>query len=204
MHYLNYTVSLEPLIAVIVGVFNYQQPRDKLSKPFLVYLFLLTILEITALYLSINYINNHIIYNILDICTALLFLYLFWVERNKLFWLIFILILIFSIGNLLVNDPLIYKEKNYFLIYLFVGIASILFISISNSSNLPISIDSFRFWFYAGFIIISFSTLNLSILFPRIMVLNHSNILAKYFSFFNFIASTLQYLCFSIAFLCKK
>jgi hypothetical protein len=39
MLYLNYTVSLEPLIAVIVGVFNYQQLRDKLSKPFLVYLF---------------------------------------------------------------------------------------------------------------------------------------------------------------------
>jgi hypothetical protein len=44
----------------------------------------------------------------------------------------------------------------------------------------------------------------LFIFFPRIMVLNPSNILVKYFSFFNFIISTLQYLCFSIAFLCKK
>ena len=126
----------------------------------------------------------------------------FGLKETKYFVSFFFLILIFSIGNFLVNDPFIFKEKNYFLIYLFVGIVSILFISIS--SKLPISFDSFRFWFYAGFIIASFSTLNLFIFFPRIMVLNPSNILVQYFSFFNFIISTLQYLCFSIAFLCKK
>ncbi len=204
MRILQYIVTLEILFPLFFGLLNFKRFGDKIAKPFFIYICFITILEIIALYLSLNSINNHFVYNILDICTILLFLCLFWIEKNKSFWILFFLILIFSIGNLLINNPFVFKEKNYFIIYLFVGIASILFISISITSNMPLTFDSFRFWFYAGFIITSFSTLNLFIFFPRIMVLNPSNILVKYFSFFNFIISTLQYLCFSIAFLCKK
>jgi hypothetical protein len=89
MRILQYIVTLEILFPLFFGLLNFKRFGDRIAKPFLVYIYFLTILEIIALYLSVNNITNHIVYNILDICTVLLFLYLFWFERNKIFCLIF-------------------------------------------------------------------------------------------------------------------
>jgi hypothetical protein len=204
MHYLHNTVIFEPLIPVIIGFFNYQRLRDKLSKPFLLYLILLSILEIVCLYLSFQSKSNHFFYNLIDLITIIFFTYIFWIERNKILVLVLGLVFIFSLLNFLFKDPFFFNEMNYSLIHISVGFTSLFYISMSVTSKNSLSFDSFRFWFFSGFLISSLTTINLYIFLPRIILLDPSHVLVQYYSFFNFIASTLQYLCFSIAFLCKK
>ncbi len=204
MRYLHYIVIFEALIPVILGVFYYKRLRDKLSKPFLLYLSLLSILEIISLCLSLRSISNHLFYNLLDLLTIIFFTYIFWIEENKILFSLLALAFIGSFFNFLFRDPFSFKEMNYFLIYLLVGFISLLFISMSVTSKISISFDSFRFWLFSGFLITSLTTINLYIFLPRIILLDPSHVLVQYYSFFNFIISTLQYLCFSIAFLCKK
>ena len=204
MYYLHYIASFEAIIPDIIGVFNFQQLRDKLSKPFLLYLILLSILEFISLYLSLHSISNHFFYNLLDLLTIIFFTYIFWIEENKIIVSLLAFALVGSFLNFFFRDPFTFKELNYYLIYLLVGIISLLYIAVSVTSKNSISFDSFRFWLFSGFLITSLTTINLYIFQPRIMLLSPSHILVQYYSFFNFIISTLQYLCFSIAFLCKK
>lgn len=204
MRYLHYTVTFEALIPVIIGFFNYQRLRDKFSKPFLLYLIFLSILEIVSLYLSLQSRSNHIFYNLLDLITIVFFTYIFWIEGNKVLVSLLGLVFVFSLLNFLFRDPFFFKEMNYYLIYLSVGFISLLSISMSVITKTVLSFDSFRFWLFSGFLITSLTTINLYIFLPRIILLDPSHILVQYYSFFNFIISTLQYLCFSIAFLCKK
>lgn len=204
MHYLHNIVIFEPLIPVIIGFFKYQQLRDKLSKPFLLYLILLSILEIVSLYLSLQSISNHIIYNIIDLLTIIFFTYIFWIEENKIIVSLLTFAFVFSLVNFFYRDPFFFNEMNYSLIYISVGFTSLFFISMSVTSKISLSLDSFRFWLFSGFLITSLTTINLYIFLPRIILLDPSHVLVQYYSFFNFIVSTLQYLCFSIAFLCKK
>jgi len=204
MYYLHYIVTFEALIPVIIGVFNYQRHRDIFSRPFLLYLILLSILECISLYLSLHSISNHFFYNLLDLLTIIFFTYIFWIEENKIIVSLLAFALVGSFLNFFFRDPFTFKELNYYLIYLLVGIISLLYFAVSVTSKNSISFDSFRFWLFSGFLITSLTTINLYIFQPRIMLLSPSHILVQYYSFFNFIISTLQYLCFSIAFLCKK
>jgi hypothetical protein len=161
MYYLHYIASFEAIIPDIIGVFNFQQLRDKLSKPFLLYLILLSILEFISLYLSLHSISNHFFYNLLDLLTIIFFTYIFRIEENKIIVSLLALALVGSFLNFFFRDSFTFKELNYYLIYLLVGIISLLYIAVSVTSKNSISFDSFRFWLFSGFLITSLTTINL-------------------------------------------
>lgn len=204
MTILKYFTSLEVLVPLAIGAFFNKRIGDFIAKPFIFYLLVISVLEITCLYLSVKSINNHLIYNLIDLTTILFFVYFYSKCDNKLLFYFSITISITALFNILLRDPFVFKLSNYLMIYAFIGTSSSYLLFEATKLEDLYFFKSFRFWFYTGFIISSFSTLTMYIFFDKIKTLNHTSLIVQYYSFFNFVINSLQYAAFSIATLCRK
>jgi hypothetical protein len=204
MVFFQYFTSLAIVIPFIFGIRNLKRLSDNLARPFLLYLLILTLLELICLYQSVNYKNNHLVYNCIDLITIIFFTLIFHQNKQTYLKYVSLLITIITIVNTYVNNPFIFKQTNYLLIYSFIGIVSTYILYKSTKSDSTIFFNSFKFWFYSGFILSSLSTLTMYIFFDRIIYLNQNDILVKYYSFLNFVITFLQYTSFSVSLSCKN
>ena len=204
MTILKYFTSLEVLVPLAIGIFFNKRIGDFIAKPFIFYLLVLSFLEVTCLFLSVKSINNHLIYNLIDFTTILFFVYYFSKFENKLFFYFSITISITAFFNILLRDPFVFKQSNYLMIYAFIGTTSSYLLFEATKLDDLYFFKSFRFWFYTGFIVSSFSTLTMYIFFDKIKTLNQSSLIVQYYSFFNFVINSIQYAAFSIDTLCRK
>lgn len=204
MFLLHYFSSLGAIFPIIIGLIFFKRLSDVFAKPFLVYLTTVTILEAICLNRSLNFINNHFLYNCIDLISILFFVYINFHNSNKLYRLIPISIFVITSYNIFAFELNTFKQNNYILIYFYIGIFSIIQLFHATKNENTVSFNTFRFWFYTGYIITTFSSLTMFVFFEKIMRLDKTYIIVQYYYFFTFVISFLQYLSFSIAFSCKK
>lgn len=204
MKIIQYSSSLGVILPIIIGILFFKRLSDFLAKPFLLYLIVVLVLESLCLYRSIHFINNHFLYNCIDLITIIFFIFVCFKNGHGLSGILSIFIFIIGLFNVLAFDLNSFKQNNYLLIYSYIGIFSIIQLFQATKLEYSISFNSFKFWFYTGFIISTFSSLTMYAFFEKFIGLNKNNILVQYYSFFTFAISTMQYISFSMALKCKK
>lgn len=204
MKIIQYSSSLSCILPIIIGILFFRRHSDFLAKPFLIYLIVVSIFESICLYQSIHFINNHLLYNCIDLITIAFFVFVCFINGHRGIGVLSIIIFVIASFNVLAFDLNTFKQNNYLLIYSYIGLYSIIQLFKATKLEEGISINNFRFWFYNGYIISTFSSISMYIFFNKIVNLNTSHTLVQYYTFFTFVISTLQYTSFSIAFTCKK
>lgn len=204
MGVLQYLTSLGIIAPIIVGIVFFKRLIDNIAKPFLFFLIAIFCFESIGIFLGCHSINNHIVYNIIDLLTIVFFTYTNFQIKPNISTMLSAFIFLICTLNFILNDPFQFKYINYLFIYLFIGTytAIILFQSIT----LP-HIDffeGFRFWFLSGYIFSSFSSVSMFIFMERINRIESSSQLVQYHSYFNFVITTMSYISFSKAFSCKR
>lgn len=204
MGFLQYLTSLGVLAPIITGFIFFKRLSDNIAKPFLYFLIILFVFELGGLYLGYRSIKNHIVYNIIDLITITFFIY-FLIKDQKTVPIVFSsIVFIVTLFNFTLNDPFQFKDINYLIIYLYIGTqTSLLLFKSSNTADLYF-FSSFRFWFYSGFIFSSFSSVSMYIFFQRLNNLEPNCSMVNYFSYFNFVITTMAYTSFVKAFTCKQ
>jgi hypothetical protein len=201
---LQYFSSLGAIFPILFGLLFFNRLSDEFAKPFLIYLITVTILETFCLHLSLNYINNHFVYNCIDLITIFFFVYINLKSSNKLDMVLTISIFAIAFYNAIEFNFNSYNQYNYLIIYFYIGLYSTIQLFKATKIEEGITFNLFRFWFYTGFMVPTFSSLTIYVFFENIINLDKTNILVQYYYFFTFVISFIQYLSFSIAFLCKK
>ncbi len=196
--------SLGSIIPIIFGIIFFNRHSDVIAKPFIFYLMFVLFLESLSLNLSFHSINNHFFYNCIDLITIVFFAFIFLKNGQNILGFISLAILFFTVYLTFSFNAFIFKQNNYLAIYSFIGITSAIQLFNYTKKENENSHKKFRFWFLSGILVATFPSITMYVFFDKIKIVNGTNILVKYYTFFTFIISTLQNILFSKAFTCKK